>query len=110
MSTVQAAGGQTEGEPRDWLHELRRRDRTGEEAVERLYTLLLGATRFMVARRDAKLPLTPEEAAAIAVEAADDAVLQVRAHLGDFGGDRRFTTWARKFAIHEAAVRLRRTT
>ena len=44
----------------------------------------------------------------IALEAADDALMSVLARLDDFEGRSRFTTWAYKFALLEAAVKLRR--
>ncbi len=44
----------------------------------------------------------------IALEAADDALMSVLARLDDFQGRSRFTTWAYKFALLEAAVKLRR--
>ena len=42
------------------------------------------------------------------LEAADDAMMSVLARLDDFRGRSRFTTWAYKFALLEAAVKLRR--
>ncbi|HYZ76614.1 MAG TPA: RNA polymerase sigma factor, partial [Gaiellaceae bacterium] len=44
----------------------------------------------------------------IALEAADDALMSVLARLDDFRGASRFTTWVYKFALLEAAVKLRR--
>ena len=44
----------------------------------------------------------------IALEAADDALMSVLRRLDDFRGLSRFTTWAYKFALYEAAVKLRR--
>ena len=44
----------------------------------------------------------------IALEAADDALMSVLARLDDFRGASRFTTWVFKFALLEAAVKLRR--
>ena len=44
----------------------------------------------------------------IANMAADDALVAVLGHLDDFRGESRFTTWAYKFALLEAAVKLRR--
>src|SRR5438046_127821 len=44
----------------------------------------------------------------IALEAADDALMSVLARLDDFRGLSRFTTWAYKFALLEAAVKLRK--
>ncbi|MEA2430003.1 MAG: hypothetical protein QOI19_476, partial [Thermoleophilaceae bacterium] len=39
---------------------------------------------------------------------ADDALVAVLAKLADFRGESRFTTWVYKFALYEAAVKLRR--
>jgi RNA polymerase sigma-70 factor (ECF subfamily) len=44
----------------------------------------------------------------IALEAADDALMSVLARLDDFRGESRFTTWVYKFALYEAAAKLRR--
>ena len=44
----------------------------------------------------------------IANQAADDALLSVLRRLDDFRGASRFTTWAYKFALLEAAVKLRK--
>ena len=44
----------------------------------------------------------------IATEAADDALLAVLRRLDDFRGLSKFTTWAYKFALYEAAVKVRK--
>jgi RNA polymerase sigma-70 factor (ECF subfamily) len=44
----------------------------------------------------------------IALEAADDAMVSVLARLDSFRGASRFTTWVYKFALLEAAVKLRK--
>jgi RNA polymerase sigma-70 factor (ECF subfamily) len=49
-----------------------------------------------------------EELDDLAVQAADDALVAVLAKLDDYRGASRFTTWAYKFALLEAGVRLRR--
>jgi len=80
-----------------------------EEAVARLHALLLRAARFEVARRRPGLPhLRGDELDDIALEAADDALVSVLRRLDTFRGLSRFTTWAYKFALLEAAVKLRR--
>jgi RNA polymerase sigma-70 factor (ECF subfamily) len=74
-----------------------------------LHELLLRAARFEVNRRQATLPhLRGGSLDDLAVQSADDALVAVLAKLDDFRGDSRFTTWAYKFALLEAAVRLRR--
>jgi RNA polymerase sigma-70 factor, ECF subfamily len=101
-----AQAGATDAESREWLRGLRVRD---DEAVARLHALLLRAARFEVTRRSAALPhLRGNELDDIATEAADDALMSVLRRLDDFRGDSRFTTWAYKFALLEAAVKLRR--
>ena len=93
-------------ESREWLAELHARR---EDAIERLHAVLLRAARFEVARRRPTLPhLRGNELDDIALEAADDALMSVLRRLDDFEGRSRFTTWAYKFALLEAAVKLRK--
>jgi RNA polymerase sigma-70 factor (ECF subfamily) len=51
-----------------------------------------------------------EEPDDLETQVADDAFVAVLAKLDDFRGASRFTTWVYKFALLEAAVRLRRRT
>lgn len=96
-------------ESRRWLDDLKSAGTTRDEAVARLHELLLRAARFEVARRRPTLPhLRGGDLADVAFEAADDALVGVLARLDDFRGLSRFTTWAYKFAIFEAGVKLRR--
>ena len=96
-------------ESRAWLDALGRDGAGRDEAIARLHALLLRAARFEVARRRPALPfLRGNELDDIALEAADDALVSVLARLEDFRGLSRFTTWAYKFALLEAAVKLRR--
>ena len=96
-------------ESRGWLQDLRAQGPAREAAVERLHALLLRAARFEVARRRPGLPhLRGDEFGEIALEAADDALMSVLARLDDFRGASRFTTWVYKFALLEAAVKLRK--
>jgi RNA polymerase sigma-70 factor (ECF subfamily) len=98
-----------DAESRDWLRGLRADGTERDEAVARLRALLLRAARFEVARRRPSLPhVRGDELDDIAAEAADDAVLGVLRRLDDFRGASRFTTWAYKFALYEAAVKLRK--
>jgi len=80
-----------------------------DAAVGRLHALLLRAARFEVARRRPALPhVRGDELDDIALEAADDALMSVLRRLDDFEGRSRFTTWVYKFALLEAAVKLRK--
>jgi RNA polymerase sigma-70 factor (ECF subfamily) len=109
MSALPAAAAAPDVDSRDWPRSLRAPGRTGDEAVARLHALLLRAARFEVARRRSGLPhLRGNELDDIANEAADDALVSVLRRLDDFRGDSRFSTWVYKFALLEAAVKLRK--
>jgi RNA polymerase sigma-70 factor (ECF subfamily) len=96
-------------ESRDWLRSLRTDGRERDEAVARLHDLLLRGARFECARRRPTLPhLRGNDLDDIAQQAADDALVKILERLDSFRGDSRFTTWAYKFALFEAAVKLRR--
>jgi len=96
-------------ESREWLRALRSDGRERDEAVARLHELLLRAARFETARRRPTLPhLRGNDLDDIANQAADDALVSVLSRLDSFRGASRFTTWAYKFALLEAAVKLRR--
>jgi RNA polymerase sigma-70 factor, ECF subfamily len=96
-------------ESREWLKSLRGSGREHDEAVARLHELLLRAARFECARRRPTLPhLRGNDLDDIAQQAADEALVSVLAKLDSFRGASRFTTWAYKFALLEAAVKLRR--
>jgi RNA polymerase sigma-70 factor, ECF subfamily len=96
-------------ESREWLRCLRAQGREYDDAVARLHALLLRAARFECARRRPTLPhLRGNDLDDIANQAADDALVSVLARLDDFRGASRFTTWVYKFALLEAAVKLRK--
>ena len=93
----------------EWLDALRDSGPRHDAAIARLHSLLVRAARFEVARRRASLPhLRGEALDDLAAQSADDALVAVLGKLDDFRGESRFTTWAYKFALLEAAVRLRR--
>jgi RNA polymerase sigma-70 factor (ECF subfamily) len=109
LPTLTPSPPSLDAESREWLQSLRAKDATGQEAIARLHALLLRAARFEVARRRPTLPhLRGDELEDIATEAADDALMSVLRRLDDFRGASRFTTWAYKFALLEAAVKLRK--
>ena len=92
-------------ESQSWVAALGARD---EEAVAELHALLLRAARFEVGRRRPELWARAGEVDELASQAASDALMAILAKLGDFRGDSRFTTWAYKFALLEAAVKVRK--
>jgi RNA polymerase sigma-70 factor (ECF subfamily) len=109
LPTLAPAPPSLDSESREWLRSLRADESTRQEAIASLHALLMRAARFEVARRRPTLPhLRGDELEDIATEAADDALMSVLRRLDDFRGASRFTTWAYKFALLEAAVKLRK--
>jgi RNA polymerase sigma-70 factor, ECF subfamily len=92
-----------------WLADLTAAGPERDAALARLHGLLLRAARFEAGRRRASLPhLGTGELEDLVQQAADDACVAVLAKLHTFRGESRFTTWAYKFALLEAGVKLRR--
>jgi RNA polymerase sigma-70 factor, ECF subfamily len=107
-STAEAAP-QLDAESREWLRRLRATGPEHDDGIARLHELLLRAARYECARRRPTLPhLRGNDLDDIANQAADDALVSILARLDSFRGESRFTTWAYKFALLEAAVKLRR--
>ena len=103
------ARGEHGTEDRAWLEALRGTGSEREQAAERLHALLLRAARFELARRRAMLNgIRGESLDDLAVQSADDALNAILTKLDQYRFESRFTTWAYKFAIFEAAVRTRR--
>lgn len=93
----------------EWHLDLQAQGARRDEAVARLHGLLLRAARFEVFRRRGSLPqLSAFELDELAEEAAGDAAISVLRRLGDFRGESSFRTWAYKFALLEASVKVRR--
>lgn len=94
---------------RRWLHDLAASGHVRDDAVRRLHELLLRAARFEVSRRRHMFAhLRGGDHDDLAQQAADDALVAVLGKLEQFRGDSRFTTWVYKFALYEAAVKVRR--
>lgn len=109
LGSLASAPHSLDPESREWLESLRGPRSERDAAIARLHALLLGAARFEVARRRPTLPsLRGGDLDDIANLAADDALVSVLRRLDDFRGASRFTTWAYKFALYEAAVKLRK--
>jgi RNA polymerase sigma-70 factor, ECF subfamily len=98
-----------DAESRAWIRALEAGGARTEEARGRLYELLLGGARTEINRRRGSLPhLRGDDFDDLAHQAANDAMLAILRKLSSFRGDSRFTTWAYKFVLLEAAVKLRR--
>jgi RNA polymerase sigma-70 factor, ECF subfamily len=106
-SSLARAGPDAEAQA--WLQALRSTGVEREEAAGRLHALLLRAARFELGRRQGMLDSAHRESLDdLAVQSANDALAAILTKLDDYRFESRFTTWAYKFAILEAAVRARR--
>jgi RNA polymerase sigma-70 factor (ECF subfamily) len=91
----------------DWVSALSAGGREQDDATRQLHELMLRAARFEVNRRRSSLD-SSVDVDQLTADAAHDALLAVLAKLHTYRGDSRFTTWAYKFALLEAAVKVRR--
>src|SRR5436190_18814502 len=92
-----------------WLAALRGPAGVREDAVAELHDLLLRGAHFELNRRRQTLSHVPSgEFDDLATQAANDALVAILAKLDTFRGASRFTTWAYKFVLLEAAVKARR--
>jgi RNA polymerase sigma-70 factor, ECF subfamily len=92
-----------------WITALSSDGSRREDARDRLRAVLLRAARSELARRaradgdESQAPLDD-----LAIRATDAALAAIERDLRAYRGQSRFTTWAAKFALYEAAVRFRR--
>ncbi len=98
-----------DAESATWIARLQPGGSGHDAAVKELHALLLKAAGFEVRRRGTMLgELRSGDHDDLAQQSADDALMAILRKLADFRGDSRFTTWAYKFALLEAAVKVRR--
>jgi RNA polymerase sigma-70 factor (ECF subfamily) len=89
------------------MRSLRTSGHEREEAAARLHALLLRAARFELLRRGSRGDFgdTLDD---LATQSAANALTAILAKLDDYRFESRFTTWAYKFAILEAALLARK--
>jgi RNA polymerase sigma-70 factor, ECF subfamily len=98
-----------DSESRRWLERLQEGGRDRDAALAELRELLLRAARFEVGRRCATLTqIRGGDQEDLAQQSAGDAMVAILSKLDDFRGESKFTTWAYKFALYEAAARIRK--
>lgn len=98
-----------EGEPMDWVAALGSTGPEQSRALRELHALMIRAAGHQVWRMRAALPdPSPGAVDVIVNQAADEAMTALLGKLHTFEGRSRFTTWAFKFAILQAATEVRR--
>ena len=108
-SGLASNGDAPDAESLGWVLALSATGGEREDAVERLHALLLRAAHVEVGRRAATVAdARSDDLDDLAMQAADDALVAILRKLHTYRGDGRFTTWAYKFALLEAAAKMRR--
>lgn len=103
------AAGRIDADSSEWLRRLRSEGPEHESAVGELHSLLLRAASFEVQRKRGSLPgVRGSDLPDVAQQSADDALLAILRKLDTFRGESRFTTWAYKFALYQAASNMRK--
>lgn len=98
-----------ESEPEDWVRALTTPGPAQTIAMRQLHQLLLRAAAHQVWRMRSALPdASPGTVDVIVNQAADEAMTTLLGKVHTFEGRSRFTTWAFKFAILQAATDVRR--
>jgi RNA polymerase sigma-70 factor (ECF subfamily) len=96
-------------ESRDWVADLTSPGRDQDQALRDLHGLMIRAARHQVWRMKPMLGGAGHDTCEeLANQAADDALASLLAKMHTFQGQSRFTTWAYKFAILQAAAEVRR--
>ena len=98
-----------DSESRRWLERLHAESRDRDAAIAELRELLLRAARFEVRKRCATLSqFRGGDQEDLAQQSVGGAMVAILSKLDQFEGRSKFTTWAYKFALYEAAARIRK--
>jgi len=93
----------------DWLRDLNASGDQQVEAIADLREILLRGALYSLNRNLNEFANpNPNELVQLAEDCAQEALIAILAHLHEFRGESKFTTWAYKFAINIALVTARR--
>jgi RNA polymerase sigma factor (sigma-70 family) len=98
------AGSKLDPGSQAWMDGLRSPGAERDQALARLHDLMLRVARREVARRSGSLRPGGLDPDGLAGRAAADALRAITADLGAIQSDRRFTTWAAKYAVAAVAA------
>jgi RNA polymerase sigma-70 factor (ECF subfamily) len=103
------AADRLDSESQQWVERLRTGSRDRDAAIAELREILLRAARFEVRRRCATMSqIRGGDQEDLAQQSAGDAMVAILSKLDQFRGESQFTTWAYKFALYEAAAKIRK--
>ena len=93
---------------RSWIDCLQTSGSPHEACLARLHALLLRVARHEASGRAQSLQVRGPELDDLAQQAADDALMAIKAKVADFRGESRFTTWAYRFVMFEVSTKMGR--
>ena len=103
-STTEA--GQFDDISRAWVDGLQASGATHDRCVAQLHALLLRVARHEARRKATAFRLDGQELDDIVNQVADDALMAIKAKVGEFRGESRFTTWAYRFVVYEVSTKI----
>jgi RNA polymerase sigma-70 factor (ECF subfamily) len=91
-----------------WLEGLQASGAEHDRCIAELHDLLLRVARHETSRRSRSFRLAGAEFDDVVNQAADDALIAIKAKVSDFRGESRFTTWAYRFVVFEVSTKVGR--
>ncbi len=93
---------------RTWVEGLQGSGAAHDRCVAELHLLLLRVARHEAHRKAASFQLSGRELDDVVNQVADDALMAIKAKVGEFRGESRFTTWAYRFVVYEVSTKIGR--
>jgi RNA polymerase sigma-70 factor (ECF subfamily) len=91
-----------------WVDGLQASGIAHDRCVAQLHALLLRVARHEAHRKASSFRLDGQEFDDIVNQVADDALMAIKAKVGEFRGESRFTTWAYRFVVYEVSTKIGR--
>jgi RNA polymerase sigma-70 factor (ECF subfamily) len=108
---IVASPGMTDGfdeVSRAWVDGLQGSGAEHDRCVAQLHLLLLRVARHEAHRKPTSVQLSGREFDDVVNQVADDALMAIKAKVGEFRGESRFTTWAYRFVVFEVSTKIGR--
>jgi len=91
-----------------WVDGLQAGGVAQDRCLAQLHALLLRVARHEAHRKAASVRLAGQELDDVVNQVADDALMAIKAKVGEFRGESRFTTWAYRFVVFEVSTKIGR--
>jgi RNA polymerase sigma-70 factor, ECF subfamily len=91
-----------------WVDGLQATGIAHDRCITQLHELLLRVARHEAQRKTISFRLEGQEFDDVVNQVADDALMAIKAKVGEFRGESRFTTWAYRFVVYEVSTKIGR--